>query len=94
MDQRRLDVPVLFVSRLRIEEGDFGGRTFLIPECDLTHSRRSRRHGNACFIYHSVNPSGAETIGWGIPMANDIAFAVGILVLLSRRIPRSLIIFW
>jgi NhaA family Na+:H+ antiporter len=44
-------------------------------------------------IYHSVNPSGVEAIGWGIPMATDIAFAVGILVLLSRRIPRNLIIF-
>jgi NhaA family Na+:H+ antiporter len=45
------------------------------------------------FIYFLFNPSGLAKAGWGIPMATDIAFAVGILVLLSWRIPRNLIIF-
>lgn len=44
-------------------------------------------------IYHAINPGGSAAHGWGIPMATDIAFSVGILVLLAWRIPRNLIIF-
>ena len=44
-------------------------------------------------IYHQFNPVGPALDGWGIPMATDIAFAMGILVLLAWRIPRNLIIF-
>lgn len=42
-------------------------------------------------IFYFLN-TGSETVhGWGIPMATDTAFAVGILALLGRRIPGSLI---
>lgn len=44
-------------------------------------------------IYYSFNNSGPGMAGWGIPMATDIAFSVGILVLLAWRVPRNLIIF-
>jgi NhaA family Na+:H+ antiporter len=44
-------------------------------------------------IYIALNPASPASAGWGIPMATDIAFAVGILVLLAWRVPKNLIIF-
>lgn len=44
-------------------------------------------------IYVAFNPEGDAMHGWGIPMATDIAFAVGALVLLASRVPKALITF-
>lgn len=41
-------------------------------------------------LYVSMNTQGEGTHGWGVPMATDIAFALGILILLGKRIPTSL----
>lgn len=41
-------------------------------------------------IYLSLNPSGSARQGWGVPMATDIAFAVGVLTLLGNRIHPAL----
>jgi NhaA family Na+:H+ antiporter len=45
------------------------------------------------YLFGELTNSGALRRGWGVPMATDIAFTLGVLALVGRRLPSPIRIF-
>lgn len=44
-------------------------------------------------LYTAINCGTPSAVGWGIPMATDIAFALGIMTMAARSAPLGLVVF-
>jgi NhaA family Na+:H+ antiporter len=44
-------------------------------------------------IYNLFNYNKPTSTGWGIPMATDIAFALGVLSLVAKKAPKGIVVF-
>src|SRR5205085_61330 len=44
-------------------------------------------------VYLAFNRTADARAGWGVPMATDIAFCIGVLTLLRKRVPQGLVVF-
>jgi Na+:H+ antiporter, NhaA family len=44
-------------------------------------------------IYAFLIPAGPWSLGWGVPMATDTAFAIALIVMMGRRVPVAVRIF-
>ncbi len=44
-------------------------------------------------LFYGLNAGGSGVDGWGVPVATDIAFAVGVMALLGTRVPKTVVTF-
>jgi len=82
-----------FVVGLELKREIIGGELSNIKKAMLPIAAAAGGMIFPALIYLFFNTSGEAHAGWGIPMATDIAFALGVLFLLGDKIPTSLKVF-
>ncbi|MDR2935780.1 MAG: Na+/H+ antiporter NhaA [Rikenellaceae bacterium] len=88
-----LMVLFFFVVGLEIKREVIAGQLSSIRQAGLPIAAALGGMLFPALIYLSFNRGTIYEPGWGIPTATDIAFALGVLSLLGKRIPLSLKIF-
>lgn len=82
-----------FVVGLELKREIMGGALSTVSSAMMPVAAAAGGMIVPALLYWIVNPQGPASAGWGIPMATDIAFALGILHLLGDRVPLSMKIF-
>jgi NhaA family Na+:H+ antiporter len=85
-----LMVVFFFVVGLEIKRELYGGELSTVRRAALPAIAALGGMLVPAGIYFLFNAGGPGAPGWGVPMATDIAFAVGILALLGKRTPPAL----
>lgn len=83
-----------FTIGLEIKREVMGGELSSMKKASLPLAAALGGMFIPAIFYVIVNASNPENMdGWGVPMATDIAFALGLLAMLGKRVPISLKIF-
>lgn len=83
-----------FVIGLEIKREVMGGELSTLKKASLPIAAALGGMLIPALFYVAINGSTPEyDNGWGIPMATDIAFALGLLAMLGKRVPLNLKIF-
>jgi NhaA family Na+:H+ antiporter len=88
-----LMVIFFFVVGLEIKRELIAGELSSVKQASLPIAAAIGGMILPALIFVLVNTNSATEGGWGIPMATDIAFSLGVLGLLGRRVPLSLKVF-
>jgi NhaA family Na+:H+ antiporter len=93
LGERRPDVDVLLCGRPRTKREFIGGELRDIRKVTLPVMAAVFGMVFPALFYLLFNAGTAEAVGWGIPMATDIAFALAVVYLLGDRVPVSAKVF-